>query len=150
MANRERKQIFTGARARLLARGQRVGWSTSVSGSREYQKEPIEVLDNIEVEEHATMAYRCSARIGMVGIVTKSLVEAGLLPEVGQDNEAHLKNIIAMEPWVLQIVDNQTEKVLYEMQDCEVSSENFQVGARSVLMIDVTVVGIRIADIAET
>lgn len=150
MANREKKQLFTGARGRLLARGQRVGWATGCSGSRSYTKEPVEVLDNLEVEEHATTGYRVSLRMSIVGIVTKSLVDSGLLPNVGQSSQEHLKNAIALEPFTVQIEDNQTGKVQYEITDVEIDTENFDLRARSVMMTDVSAVGIRMMDSAET
>lgn len=150
MANKERKEIFSGARARIIARGKRVGWATGCSGGREYQKEPIEVCGNPEVEEHATLGYRINLRATMVGIVTGTLVGDGLLPEIGQSDEEHLKNIILLEPFTVQIEDIVTGKVIYEFQDMEISAESFNVGARSVLMKDVTFVGKRLSDVAET
>lgn len=150
MANPERKQLFTGARARLLINGVKIGWATGVSGSRSYQKEPVDVLDNLETEEFATLGYRVSLRASIVGIVSQSLVRAGLLPEVGQTSDEHLRNLLAQGTLTIQIEDNQTGAVIYEFTRCEVADENFSVQARSLMMRDVNFVGIRIADVAET
>jgi len=150
MANPERKQLFTGARARLIVNGVKVGWATGVSGSRSYQKEPVDVLDNLETEEHATLGYRVSIRASIVGIVSQSLERAGLLPEIGQTNEEHLRNLLAQNPFTIQIEDNQTGDVIYEFERCEVADESFSVQARSLMMRDVNFVAIRVGDVAET
>lgn len=150
MANTERKQLFTGARGRLIMNGVRVGWATGVSGSRSYQKEPVEVLDNLEVEEHATLGYRVSLRCSVVGLVSQSLVSAGLLPAVGQSSEEHLRNLLAQTPFTVQIEDNQTGAVRWEFTRCEIADESFNLQARSLMMTDVNLVGIRVADVAET
>jgi hypothetical protein len=150
MANPERKQLFTGARARLIANGVRVGWATGVSGSRSYQKEPVDVLDNVEVEEHATLGYRVSLRASIVGLVSQSLVSAGLLPEIGQTNEEHLRNLIGQPVFTVQIEDNQTGAVIWEFTGCEIADESFSVQSRSMMMRDVNFVAIRLADVAET
>lgn len=127
-----------------------MGWATGCSGTRSYQKEAIDVMDNIEVEEHATVGYRVSIHMDVVGLVKKSLVEAGLLPAIGQDNEEHLKNAIAMEPFTVQVEDNQTGKVQYEYQRCEIATESWNLNARSLMMTGVDMVGIRAVDSAET
>lgn len=150
MANSERRRLFVGARARIIARGQRVGWATGASGSRLYQKVPVEVVDNIEVEEYATLGYTVSLRMDVVGLVAASMVSAGLIPEVGQSSEEHLRNIILLEPFTVQVLDNQTNKPQYEFQDCEISEEGFNIQARSLMMLNIVLVGIRVADSAET
>ncbi len=149
MANAERKRIFVGARARLIIDGRRIGWADNVSVSRRYQKERIEVLDNVELEEQATTGYSVDVNFGVVGIVDKSLVEMGLLPAAGQDNEEHLENMIALPPMTVQIEDNITGATQAEIQDFEVESESFQVGARGALRHNVSGVGRRVLDSAE-
>lgn len=142
--NKEKRQIFTGCRARILMNGQRVGWAKGVSGTREYSKEAIEVVDNIETEEFATTGYRVSMRCSLVGIVTQSLVQMGLLPNIGQNSEDHLKAAIALAPFKIQVEDNITHKVQWEFSDCEIATESFDVMARSVMGKDVSIVGIRV------
>lgn len=150
MANTEKGQLFTGARARLIANDVRVGWATGVSGSRSYMKEGVEVLDNLEVEEYATLGYRVSLRMSQVGLVEKSLVTAGLLPAIGQSNEDHLRNLLAQVPFTVQVLDNKTGKVRWEWSKCEIEGESFNINARSLLLLDISMVAIRLADVAET
>jgi hypothetical protein len=146
MANKQRKELFSGCRARILMDGKRQGWAKGVSGSREYMKEAVEVCDNVEVEEYATVGYRVNMRANLVGILTESLTGQGLMPKIGQDNDEHLKNIIAQTPFTIQIEDNVTGKIMYEYSRCEISTENFDVGARSIMGKDVSIVGIRAAE----
>lgn len=149
MANRERKKLFTGARASIIARDVKVGWATGCSGSRIYQKQGVEVLDNIEMEEYATLGYMVRLRMTVVGLVDQSLVSAGLLPEIGQSNETHLAAAIALEPFTVQVMDRITGKPRWEFERCEIEEESFNLAARTLMMTDVSLVGIRVADVHE-
>ena len=58
-------KVFTGCRAKLLLRGVQIGYATSVTVRESTEFEPISVLDNIEVKEHAPIAYSVSLSAGV-------------------------------------------------------------------------------------
>ena len=145
----ERKEIFTGARVRLKMAGARVGWASGISGGREYVKTPVDVLGNLETEEFATTAYRINFRASMVGIVSRSLVNSGFLPLVGQDSEAHVKAAVTLEGFTVEVEDIVTGKVTHEFHDMEISAESFTLQAGGVMMNDVSMVGKTMLDVKE-
>ena len=69
----EKGKLFTGARARFLLNGEKVGYARQVSGGEEINYEAIDVLDNIQTEEHVPVGYACSLSAGMFRIVAKTL-----------------------------------------------------------------------------
>ena len=52
----EKGNLFTGARARFSISGVKVGFARNVTVREEIQLDPVEVLDNIEVEEYVPVA----------------------------------------------------------------------------------------------
>lgn len=149
MPNQEKRQIFTGARCRFLLDGKKVGWATGVSGSEEYMYEAIDVLDNLETEEHAIVGYRCDMACSIVGIVTQSLRSLGFMPKAGTSPEEHLANVLALDGLGAVIEDNQTGKVIAEYFQVRTSRKDFQTAARGTMGINVQFVAIRSRDVAE-
>lgn len=149
MANKERKLLFTGARARILFDGTRIGWASGCSFRRAYSKQGVEVVDNIEVEEFATLGYQVSGRASKFGLVTESLTTLGLLPAIGNTSEEHIKNLLAMNPFTWQLIDTISGKPTFEFHDCEVEAEDINIAARSIMMHDISIVGIRVKDADE-
>jgi hypothetical protein len=149
MPNPERNQIFVGARARLLIGGKQIGWATGCDGDEEYMLEPVDVLDNIETEEHATVGYRVNWSFAHVTITTVTLRGMGLLPKLGANPQAHLANILRSGELALGIEDNQSRKLMFQLQRAKFARNSFSVGARAVSMRNCNGVAIRLLDASE-
>ena len=89
----ERGLVFTGARARFLINGTRIGWATNVNGGEEIQFDPAEVIDNIEVQEFIPVAYRANLSASRIKIVGKTFRSQGFFPSGGANAEERLSNI---------------------------------------------------------
>jgi hypothetical protein len=145
----EKGVIFTGARARFLIDGVKIGWATSVSGSEEVVYEDVEVLDNIQVQEHAPIGYRVTLSASRVRIVGKTLKSQGFFPSVGNNAEEHLKNILTNGELQVQIEDNETGSIIAQYEQVKVASHNWTINARGVVGNDMTFVAIRMKDESE-
>lgn len=149
MSAGEKGLVFTGARARLVINGKKVGWATSVSGSEEIQYDEVEVLDNIQIQEHVPVRYRVTLSMGLVRIVGRTLKSEGFFPKIGGSAEDHLKNILTNGELVVTVEDNETGKILATYEQAKVASHNWTINATGIVGEDVSFVAIRSKDEVE-
>lgn len=145
----EKGRVFTGARARFLLDGKKVGYCTNVAGSEEIQYDAIEVLDNIQVEEHVPIAYRVTFTASLVRIIGETIKSLGYFPQHGSSEAEHLQNILLTGELVAVIEDNKTSKPMMTLEQVKVASNNFTINARGIVGQDLTFVAIRMRDESE-
>jgi hypothetical protein len=145
----QKGKLYTGARARFSVEGQVIGYARNVAGSESIEYFPVEVLDNIEVEEHVAIAYRCTLSASMFRIVGASMKSAGLFPNTGQDAATHLENILTNGELQAQLEDTKTGKIISQITQVKVADNNWTVDARGVVGNDVNFVAIRMLDESE-
>lgn len=145
----EKNRLFTGARARLLIDGVKVGYARNVSGSEEIQYQEAEVLDNIQVEEHVPVGYRVSLQCSYFRIVGETLKSRGWFPNLGANAEEHLKNILTNGDLTATIEDSQTGKIVATYEQVKIASRNFSIDARGIVGEDCSFVCIRSKDESE-
>jgi len=149
MAEGEKGRVFTGARARLLIDGQKVGYARNCNGREEIQYEPVEVLDNIEVEEHVPVRYRVTFSMSRVRIVKETLKSLGYYPKLGNNPGEHLLNILTSGTLTVAIEDNKTGSPIMILEQAKAQSKNFSVDASGMVAEDVDFVAIRMRDESE-
>jgi len=142
----EKGRVFTGARARFILKGKKVGYATNVAGSEEIQYDPVEVLDNIQVEEFVPVAYRVSFTASLVRIFGETVKTLGFFPQVGVDPAEHLRNILLSGELSAVLEDNQNETPVMTLEQVKVQSHNFTVNARGIVGMDLTFVATRMKD----
>jgi hypothetical protein len=145
----EKGRIFTGARARFLLNGVKVGYARNVNVSEEIGYEPIEVLDNIEVEEFAPVSYRVTFTASMFRIIGETIKSQGWFPSNGKNTAEHLENILVTGDLVATIEDSKTGKVFATVEQVKIQSHNWTVDARGVVGEDCTFNCIRVSDESE-
>jgi hypothetical protein len=145
----EKGRVFTGARARFLLNGKKVGYARNVSGREEINYEDVNVLDNIQPEEQVATGYTCSMTSSLFRIVGESLKSQGWFPSIGANPEEHLKNILTNGDLVATIEDNQTGKIMATYEQVKVRGHNWTIDARGVVGEDVDFVAIRAKDESE-
>jgi hypothetical protein len=145
----EKGRVFTGARARLLIGAVKVGYATNVSGSEEIEYQPIEVLDNIEVEEFVPVAYRVTCTASMVRVIGETIKSQGYFPQSGNSPEDHLLNILNTGDLVATVEDSKTGRNMMVLEQMKVQSRNFTINAKGVVGKDVTFVAVRMRDESE-
>lgn len=145
----EKGLIFTGARARLLANGVKVGWARNVNGREMISYERAKVLDNIRTQEHAPVDYDVSFSCGLIRIVGKSVKALGLFPSNGLTPQDHLTNILTNGELTLSIEDNQSGLVLATLIQARFSSNNWSIDAAGIVGVDMDGVAIQFKDESE-
>jgi len=146
----QKGRVFTGARARLSIGGVKVGYATNVSGSEEIEYQPVEILDNIEVEEFVPVAYRVSFTASMIRIVGETLKSQGYFPKSGSSPEEHLTNILLLGDMVVTIEDTKSPgRVIMTLEQAKIQSKNFAVSAKGLVGTDASFVAVRMRDESE-
>jgi len=145
----EKGRVFTGARARFSIEGSRVGFATNCAGSEEIQYDPVEVLDNIEVDEFVPVAYRVTFTSSQIRVVGETIKSQGFFPTAGTTTEEHLQNILLQGDLVATIEDTKTQKLVMTLEQMKVASRNFTINARGIVGKDVTYVAVRMKDESE-
>jgi hypothetical protein len=145
----EKGRVFTGARARLLINGVKVGYARNCSGREEIQYEPIKVLDNIQVQEHVPVSYVVSFSAGFVRLVGETVKSLGYFPTLGSNPADHLKNILTSGALTITIEDNQTGSIFMTLEQAKASSNNWSIDAQGVVGYDMEFVAIRMRDESE-
>jgi hypothetical protein len=137
-------KVISGARTRLLLEGVPVAYATNCTIGEEYQMDPVEILDLLEVAEFVPVAYRVTFTAQMVRIVTK--------PIKNRDGIAifpKLKDVITSGELTGALEDSVTGTVLANVERVKASRYTNNIGARGIVLTDVEFVAIRIEDEAE-
>ena len=144
-------RVLTGIRARFSLNGVKVGYARRVSLGDSYQFEPIDVIDNMETEEHVVTGYQVDTfTAGMFRIVGETLVSAGYAPRKGKSAAEHLQNVLLQGELTATIQDTKTRKNIAIVTGVKIASRNYTIDARGATGEDVTFVAIRSKDEAET
>ncbi len=146
----EKGRVFTGARARFIYNGRKVGYATNVAGSEEIQWDPVEVLDNIQVEEHVPVAYRVTFTASLVRIVGETVKTLGWWPKQGSSPAQHLTNILLAGELSAVIEDSKSPNAtIMTLEQVRLASHNFTINARGIVGQDLTFVAVRMKDESE-
>jgi hypothetical protein len=147
----EKGRVFTGCRARLIIKGTAVGYARNCSGGETLTYERIKVLDRIETLEHVPTDYDVRFTAGEVRIIGETLKSAsrGIFPRVGANAEEHLSNVLTNGDLLINIQDNQTDKLFMTLEQARCTSNNWTIDAMGVVGVEMEFVGIRMRDETE-
>jgi hypothetical protein len=145
----EKGRVLTGARARFSIGGVKVGYARNVNITEEITMEPIETLDNVEVEEWAPTGYRVTFTASQFRIVGETIKSRGWFPVSGDNTEKHLENILAIGDLSATIEDTKTSNTIATIEQVKIQSHNYTIDARGIVGEDVTFNAIRVKDESE-
>jgi len=145
----EKGRLLTGARARFSINGIKVGYARNVTINEEIQYDPVEILDNVEVEEFVPIAYRARMTAGMFRIVGTTSKTQGWFPANGGNVEEHLENILNTGELTAVIEDTKTGRPVATVEQVKIASHNFTVDARGIVGEDAEFVCVRVRDESE-
>lgn len=134
------KEIVSGARARFSLSGVKVAYATGVSVRESVAYEELNVLDNIEVEEHVPTAYSVSMSADFFRVVNESVKAKGWFPKAGKNPEEHLTNILTQGNLTATIEDVPTGKIIMQVSDVKMTERNMQISARGIVGTNVSFV----------
>lgn len=146
MADKVKGALLTGARARFSIEGIQVGYARNVTVTEEIEYQPVEILDNIQVEEFVPVAYRVRFTASMFRIVGETLKKQGWFPKLGQSPQEHLENILLSDGMVATIEDTKTKETFATLEQVKVSSHNYTIDPRGIVGEDVEFTAIRTRD----
>ncbi len=149
MERGQKGKALTGARCRFLLNNKRIGYARNVAITEEIEYQPLEVLDNIEVEEFVPIAYRVRFTCSMFRIVGATLKSMGFFPESGKNSGEHLRNVLLSGEMVAVLEDTKTQQPISTLQQVKVASHNWTVDARGIVGEDVEFNAIRVGDETE-
>jgi hypothetical protein len=138
--------IITGARARLSVQGTKVAYATGVTVREMVNYQPLEVLDNVQVEEHVPVGYDVSLTADMVRVLNKSVKQLGWFPKMGNDPKTHLTNILNMGEMTATIEDPISGNIIMQLEGVKMSERNITIQARSIVGKNVSFVAKRARD----
>ena len=139
-------EILTGARSRLSLDGVKVGFTTGTSIREVVTYEPIQVLDNIQVEEHVPTDYTVSMTADLVRIVGDTIKSRGWFASQGSSPVQHLQNLINTGELTASLEDNQTNQVVANVEGVKIAERNVTISARGVVGTNVSMVAKRARD----
>ena len=145
----EKGRLFTGARARFSIEGIKVGYARSVSVTEEIEYQPVEILDNIRVEEFVAIAYRVTFTASQFRIIGQTIKSLGFFPAVGGNTAEHLENILVSGDLVATVEDTRTGRIYATIEQVKVASHNWTIDARGVVGEDLTFVAVTVKDESE-
>lgn len=99
-------RVLTAARARFFMNGQRMGYAMGVTVTENIQQEPINVLDNVQPVEFATVGYNATMRCQLYKLPNEDIVQAGLWPQHGRDPDELKSLLLNFEPMVADLYDS--------------------------------------------
>jgi hypothetical protein len=146
----EKGRVYTGARARFLLNGKKVGYARNVALGEALTYERLKVLDNIETEEHVPTDYDVPTfTAGQFKIVGETLKSLGYFPSTGANTEEHLQNILTNGDLTATLEDTKTGKIIATVEQVKVASYNWTIDAVGIVGEDVNFVAIRVKDESE-
>lgn len=146
MSDKKKGALFTGARARFSIQGIQVGYARNVAGSEAIEYSPVDVLNNIQVEEFVPVAYRVTLTAGMFRIIGETLKKQGWFPKLGQSTQEHLENILTGDDMVATVEDSKTNEIFATYEQVKIASRNWTIDARGIVGEDVEFVAIKARD----
>lgn len=149
--------VLSGARAIFKIGSNKVAFASNVDVSEEVMYEPVDVMDNIEVQEHVPVGYRVTFTCGIFRTVrgTPNATEPKQSDDVRQGMHGSLrqmgifpqiKDILTSGVLNCTITDRLTNKTIMTLQEAKSASTNYSITARGIVAQNLSFVGIRIAD----
>lgn len=139
-------EIVTGARARFLLNGVKVGYATGVNVDETVTLEPVKVLDDIQVKEHVPTDYDVSMSADMIRIVGDTIKSRGWFAKQGQTSSEHLANLLASGEIDAVVEDSQTGQIIMQVEGVKISRRSVSISARGIVGTNVTFVARRARD----
>jgi hypothetical protein len=157
--------VISGARSVFYIGDNKVAFASNVDVSEEITYEPVDVLDNIEVQEFVPTGYRVSFTCGIFRTIKKALkfkgpgiepspVGAGAAEREGAHGSLRVmeiypkstSEILTSGILTCKIIDRLTDTVIMTLEEAKASSMNYSVTARGIVAQNLTFVAVRVRD----
>lgn len=152
--------VFSGARAIFKIDNKKIAFGFQLEPSEEVMYEAVDVLDNIETQEHVPVGYRVGFTCGIFRTIrgVTGATEPKPIAEPRQGVHGSIKemgifpstqNILTSGVLTCTLTDRLTGKTLMSLQEAKCSNNNYSVTARGITGQNLSFVAIRIKDESE-
>ena len=118
-------KVFTGSKGSLKINGVKIGFVGSVNVSEDNTLTDIDVLDQLEVAEHAETAHKVSFSCNLFKIDGNSIAQLGIQP-------TNIRDIMSQPELVMEIYNSVDDRVEYTITGVKFESGTGSLDARSV------------------
>lgn len=117
--------VMTGAKAIFRLNGDQVAYASNVSFNESIQLEEVNVLDRLEVLEHAEVGYRVDFSCQSFRVANSSVKQLGIMQRLG--------SILTQGELTAEIIDRTTNAVILLMEGVKLESRQTSVDARGLM-----------------
>ena len=130
--------VMTGPKAIFRINGTQIAYASSVSFNENIQLEEVNVLDRLEVLEHAEVGYRVDMSCQSFRVQNQSVKQLGLMSKLGQ--------ILTQGVMTAEIIDRVSGAVILLMEGVKLEARQTQVDARGLMTETWSFKGIKSSD----
>lgn len=130
--------VMTGPKAIFRINGTQIAYASSVSFNENIQLEEVNVLDRLEVLEHAEVGYRVDMSCQSFRVQNQSVKQLGLMSRLG--------DILTQGVMTAEIIDRVSGAVILLMEGVKLESRQTQVDARGLMTETWSFKGIKSSD----
>jgi len=123
--NDSKSVVMTGAKVIFLLDGNKVAYASNVSWNENITYEPINVLDQLEVAEHAETGYTVDLQCQNFRVPNQSVKGLGYMSSLSQ--------ILTQGELTASVVDRDTKAILLLMTGVKLQARQSAVDARGVM-----------------
>jgi hypothetical protein len=131
-------QVMTGAKAIFRINGIQIAYASNISYNENIQLEPVNVLDEIAVKEHAEVGYTVDMQCQTFRVQNQSVKQLGIMPKLSQ--------VLTSGELTAEIVDRVSGAVLLLMEGVKLQARQTSVDARGLMTETWQFVGLRAQD----
>lgn len=117
--------VMTGARAIFRLAGNKVAFASNVSFNENIQYEPVNVLDQLEVAEHAEVGYAVDLQCQNFRVPEQSVKQLGIM--------SRLQGILTQGEMTAEVIDSVTGAIILLMTGVKLQARQTTVDARGVM-----------------
>lgn len=130
--------VMTGPKAIFRINGVQIAYASSCSFNENIQLEEVNVLDKLEVLEHAEVGYRVDMSCQSFRVQNQSVKQLGIMSKLGQ--------ILTQGVLTAEIIDRTTGAVILLMEGVKLEARQTQVDARGLMTETWSFKGIKSSD----
>lgn len=117
--------VMTGAKAIFRINGTQIAYASNVSYNENIQLEPVNVLDELSVKEHAEVGYTVDMQCQSFRVQNQSVKQLGIMPR--------LSAILTNGEMTAEVIDKVTNTVLLLMEGVKIQTRQTTVDARGLM-----------------
>lgn len=134
----QRGHVVHGARFFLAVDGKMLGYCPNVTMSRTTNFGPVEVLDNIETEEHVALGYTVAGSFGAIAVTNRTMIERGV--------QVAISEILNDVTKVFTLMDRPTDSAQWTLEGVSLSGDSLNIGKGQITTVSFNWMALRRRD----